>query len=143
MKTMKVATVVGARPQFIKAAVVSRTMLTVPDVQEILIHSGQHYDKEMSDIFFEELDIPRPDYFLGVTAPSHGAQTGRMMESIEQVLQKEIPDIVLVYGDTNTTLAGALASVKLHIPVVHVEAGLRSFNRSMPEEINRILTDHC
>ena len=139
---MKIATIVGARPQFVKAAVVSRALLATPDCAEFLIHTGQHYDQNMSDVFFDELEIPRPDVHLGIRAESQGAQTGRMIEGIEGVLLKLQPDWVLVYGDTNSTLAGALASVKLHIPVLHVEAGLRSFNRMMPEEINRVVTDH-
>ena len=141
---MKIVTIVGARPQFIKAAVVSRAFKQHrPDVQEILIHTGQHFDANMSDVFFEELDIPRPDYNLGIGGGSHGQNTGRMIEAIEKVLQSTRPDWVLVYGDTDSTLAGTLAAVKLHIPVAHVEAGLRSFNRKMPEEINRVLTDHA
>lgn len=138
-----VVSVVGARPQFIKAAVVSRALRAGEQVREVLIHTGQHYDDNMSRVFFEELEMPEPDYNLGVGSASHGAQTGRMLGAIEQVLLKERPDWVLVYGDTNSTLAGALAAVKLHIPVAHVEAGLRSFNRRMPEEINRVLTDHA
>ncbi len=139
-----IATIIGARPQFIKAAVVSRALRAQSqDVREVLIHTGQHYDVNMSDVFFDELAIPRPDYHLGIGGGTHGQNTGRMIEHIEAVLVKEHPDWVLVYGDTDSTLAGTLAAVKLHIPVAHVEAGLRSFNRRMPEEINRVLTDHA
>lgn len=137
---MKVATIIGARPQFIKAATVSRVFRS-RGIREVIIHTGQHFDANMSDIFFSEMEIPVPDYHLNINGLSHGAMTGQMLEKIEAVLIKEAPTWVLVYGDTNSTLAGALAAVKLHIPVAHVEAGLRSFNMRMPEEINRILTD--
>lgn len=138
---MKIVTVIGARPQFIKAAVVSRAFTLCEDIKEVIIHTGQHFDANMSDIFFDEMCIPRPDYNLDVNGLGHGAMTGQMLEKIEAVLLNEKPDWVLVYGDTNSTIAGALAAKKLHIKVAHVEAGLRSFNMNMPEEINRILTD--
>ena len=139
---MKICTVVGARPQFIKAAQVSHS-LHADGQREVLIHTGQHYDYNMSEIFFRQLQLHEPDYNLGVTANSHGAQTGQMLIKIEETLLAEKPDMVLVYGDTNSTLAGALAAVKLHIPVGHIEAGERSYNRAMPEEHNRVLTDHA
>jgi UDP-GlcNAc3NAcA epimerase len=138
----KIVTIIGARPQFIKAAMVSMEIARHDDINEVIIHTGQHFDKNMSNIFFEEMSIPEPDYNLGIQSLSHGAMTGRQLEEIEKVLLKEKPDWVLVHGDTNSTLAGALAAVKLHIPVGHVEAGLRSFNNKMPEEINRVLADH-
>jgi UDP-GlcNAc3NAcA epimerase len=139
---MKIVTVIGARPQFIKAAIVSRWLRQTLGCEEILIHTGQHYDENMSDVFFHELEIPRPAFHLGIGSIGHGAQTGRMLEAIEKILLDARPDKLMVYGDTNSTLAGALAAVKLHIPVAHVEAGLRSFNRKMPEEINRVVADH-
>lgn len=138
---MKIVTIIGARPQFIKAAVVSLA-LSKQKAVEVLLHTGQHYDQNMSRIFFQELGIAEPKYNLGVNSASHGAMTGRMLEQIEKILLMENPDYVLVYGDTNSTLAGALAASKLHIPIAHIEAGLRSFNRNMPEEINRVLTDN-
>ena len=139
----KIVTIVGARPQFIKAAAVSRVIRTdfADRIEEVLVHTGQHYDENMSKVFFDELDIPRPKYNLEISGGQHGAMTGRMLEAIEKVLLQEQPDWLLIYGDTNSTLAGALAAAKLHIPVAHIEAGLRSFNMRMPEEVNRILAD--
>jgi len=138
---MKIVTVIGARPQFIKAGNISREIAKHKEIKEVIVHTGQHYDEYMSDIFFEEMKIPKPDYFLGFGDLSHGAMTGRMIEKIEEILISERPDIVLLYGDTNSTLAGAISASKLHIKIAHVEAGLRSFNMNMPEEINRIITD--
>jgi UDP-GlcNAc3NAcA epimerase len=137
----KLLTIIGARPQFIKASVVSKAIAETDGLQEVIVHTGQHFDANMSDIFFDQLAIPRPHHQLDIHGGSHGDMTGRMLIEIERVLQQERPDCVMVYGDTNSTLAGALAAVKLHIPVAHVEAGLRSFNMQMPEEVNRILTD--
>lgn len=135
-------TVVGARPQFVKAASISRATAVRDDIREILLHTGQHFDPAMSRVFFDELGIPAPRINLGIHGGRHGAMTGRMLAGIEEAILTERPDIVLVLGDTNSTLAGALAAAKLHVPVAHLEAGLRSFNRAMPEEINRVLTDH-
>lgn len=144
---MKIVSIVGARPQFIKAATVSRAIARHnsgggTNINEIIVHTGQHFDENMSQVFFDQLAIPRPNHHLGIAGLSHGAMTGRMLEAIESILLTEKPSWVLVYGDTNSTLAGSLAAVKLHIPVAHVEAGLRSFNMKMPEEINRIVTDN-
>jgi len=138
---MKVVTILGARPQFIKAGTVSRAFAKHDEIEEIIVHTGQHYDANMSDIFFDEMQIPKPHYNLDINGLGHGAMTGQMLEKIEEVLLTEKPDWVMVYGDTNSTIAGALSASKLHIKVAHVEAGLRSFNMQMPEEINRILTD--
>jgi UDP-GlcNAc3NAcA epimerase len=142
MSRTRILTVVGARPQFIKAAAVSRAIRASADFTEVLVHTGQHFDAMMSDVFFAELDIPPPHEHFAIHGGNHGAMTGRMLEAVEGAMLKHEPDWVLVYGDTNSTLAGALAAAKLHIPVVHVEAGLRSFNRRMPEEINRVMADH-
>lgn len=138
----KIVTVIGARPQFVKSAVISRLIALESNLNEIVIHTGQHHDKQMSDVFFSEFNMSPPDYFLNINGISHGAMTGMMVQEVEKILLSEKPDMLVVYGDTNSTLAGALAASKLKIPVAHVESGLRSFNRSMPEEINRILTDH-
>lgn len=144
---MKILTIVGARPQFIKASVVSSVFADKDywkrEIAEVVVHTGQHFDENMSDVFFQELGMKQPAYNLGITHPTHGGMTGRMLEKIDEIISSESPDWVLVYGDTNSTLAGALAAAKLHVPVAHIEAGLRSFNREMPEEINRVLTDHC
>jgi len=138
---MKILTILGARPQFIKAGSVSREIAKHNKIEEVIVHTGQHYDANMSDIFFDEMKIPKPNYFLGIGGKSHGAMTGQMIEKIEEVVLKEKPDWVMVYGDTNSTLAGAIVASKLHIKLAHIEAGLRSFNMKMPEEVNRILTD--
>lgn len=142
---MKLVTIIGARPQIIKAAALSRAIKNhySDKIQEVIVHTGQHYDDNMSQVFFDELQIPRPDYNLHVGSASHGVQTARMTEGIEALLIKEQPDFIILYGDTNSTLAGAVAAAKIHVPIVHIEAGLRSFNKSMPEEINRIVCDHC
>lgn len=138
----RIMTVVGARPQFIKAAAVSRAIKMFNSLEETLVHTGQHFDENMSDVFFEELGIPAPTHNLEVSGGTHGVMTARMLEGLEAIMLENKPEAVLVYGDTNSTLAGTLAAVKLHIPAVHVEAGLRSFNRAMPEEINRVIVDH-
>ena len=142
---MKLVTIIGARPQIIKAAALSRAIKThfSGKIQEVIVHTGQHYDDNMSQVFFDELGIPHPDYNLHVGSASHGVQTARMTEGIEELLIKEQPDFIVLYGDTNSTLAGAVAAAKIHVPIIHIEAGLRSFNKSMPEEINRIVCDHC
>lgn len=138
---MKIVTILGARPQFIKAGTVSREIAKHKDIKEVIIHTGQHFDANMSDVFFDEMKIPKPDYNLAINNLGHGSMTGQMLEKIEEILLKEKPDWVMVYGDTNSTIAGSLAASKLHIKVAHIEAGLRSFNINMPEEVNRILTD--
>lgn len=142
MTRRRILSVVGARPQFVKAAAISRAIKRRDDIEEVLLHTGQHFDAAMSEIFFDELGISPPRVNLGIHGGNHGAMTGRMLAGIEEVILAERPDLVLVPGDTNSTLAGALAAAKLHVPVAHLEAGLRSFNRAMPEEINRVLTDH-
>lgn len=142
MPSFKIITIVGARPQFVKAGAFSRALRVMPDMDEYLVHTGQHFDAKMSDVFFQDLQIPQPLYNLAISNAGHGEMTGRMLQGIEEILLKEKPHAVMVYGDTNSTLAGSLAASKLHIPVIHQEAGLRSFNRRMPEEINRVLTDH-
>ena len=139
---MRIITIVGARPQFIKAQAVSRALFSTDKVEEILVHTGQHYDDNMSDIFFDELELLRPHYNLGVSGGGHGYQTGQMLEGIEKILKEQMPDMVLLYGDTNSTLAGAIAASKMNIKIAHVEAGLRSYDRSLPEEINRVVTDN-
>lgn len=141
MSKQRIFSVVGARPQFVKAAIVSKALDRYPDVRHEIVHTGQHYDQDMSDIFFQELGMPAPAFNLNISAGGHGAMTGRMLEALENLYLAEKPDVIVVYGDTNSTLAGALAAAKIHLPLAHVEAGLRSFNR-MPEEINRVLTDH-
>jgi UDP-GlcNAc3NAcA epimerase len=141
-QTVTILTVIGTRPQFIKAAAVSRILNTRSDLREIIVHTGQHYDDNMSRQFFEELDIPAPAYSLDIHGGAHGEMTGRMLQAIELIIGEVRPNLVLVYGDTNSTVAGALAAAKMHVPVAHVEAGLRSFDRGMPEEVNRIVTDH-
>ncbi|MDP8221388.1 MAG: UDP-N-acetylglucosamine 2-epimerase, partial [Candidatus Stygibacter frigidus] len=138
---MKILTVIGARPQFVKASVISREIALLSGITEIIVHTGQHFDENMSQIFFNQMNIPYPDYNLNINSLPHGALTGRMVQGIEQIIMKEEPDWIIVYGDTNSTLAGALAGKKMQYKIAHIEAGLRSFNNNMPEEINRLLTD--
>ena len=141
---LKIVTIIGARPQIIKAAALSRVIQKnyKDSIKEVIVHTGQHYDAEMSQVFIDELGIPEPNYNFGVGSSTHGAQTGKMIREIEEILFQEDPDYVIIYGDTNSTLAAAIAASKVNIPVIHIEAGLRSFNKSMPEEINRNLADH-
>lgn len=142
---MRICNIIGARPQIIKAAALSRTIrnLYKEEIEDIIIHTGQHYDANMSEIFFDEMDIPQPHLNLGIGSASHAVMTGKMLEKLESVFIKYRPDIVVLYGDTNSTLAGAVAAIKINIPIAHIEAGLRSFNKQMPEEVNRIVCDHC
>ena len=142
---IKVVTVIGARPQIIKAAAISRAIKNKfsDKIKEIIVHTGQHYDRNMSQVFIDELGVPEPDYNLNVGSDMHGRQTAKMITGIEDTLLKERPDYIVLFGDTNSTLAGAVAASKIHIPIIHIEAGLRSYNKTMPEEINRIVCDHC
>jgi len=145
MSQIKLLNIVGARPQIIKASAISRAIRLhfAERINEVMVHTGQHYDKELSEVFFDELEIPKPDFNLGAGSANHGKQTAMMISGLEEILLEENPDVVILYGDTNSTLAGAIAASKLHFPVVHIEAGLRSFNKIMPEELNRIMSDHA